>query len=301
MTRILNTSQDTRYASAVLCKLNHRDFTTALEKATSGLHDMDMTAFRAAALKQLRQVPESSVFTTSFDGHSRAAALAAESRGQPRRSIAIVELLKEKVMGDVINMKTVHRLELGVHYHKMCGLLTGKNGMAILERLHKKSHRQCKWVTLPGSLMGPGGKCGSNLYEKTWKQANKKDDSVASSIWWWPKASLHGKRWRRDIGVALGRFRKLQKSGGLSVQERSALHDIIHAGEDMLTYSDSGYQFLLCEEAKLVAFILNLDKRYMRNRSSDLVGDVGTVVKQHKKRRVDGHQSEDSSCSSSND
>lgn len=173
--------------------------------------------------------------------------------------------------------------------------------MAILERLHKKSHRQCKWVTQPGSLMGPGGKCGSNLYEKTWKQANKKDDSVASSIWWWPKASLHGKRWRQDIGVALGRFRKLQKSGGLSVQERSALHDIIHAGEDMLTYSDSGYQFLLCEEAKLVAFILNLDKRYMRNRSSDLVGDVGTVVKQHKKRRVDGHQREDSSCSSSND
>jgi hypothetical protein len=168
ISRMKKDSTSRRYAAELLCKLNHRVFVKRLNRKLQGCENLSCDDLSNRAHAVLRTLPEKDVFTDAFNASTRYAAMKLERTTGAKTSARCVDDLLASVRATEINLQSVTKMEISLYLQKNLGLLHGKNACSILERYFKT--RPCtgmyvwSWVSSPGSLMGPGAKCGSNIF-----------------------------------------------------------------------------------------------------------------------------------------
>ena len=104
-------------------------------------------------------------------------------------------------------------------------------------------------------------KPSNNLCEGSFGTAYCKDEGWGSVLQGWKDSVLNGKRW---IAAIEGLCEKWRTEFPDEV-DKAPLKHLLMAGRDMLKMTDTNFQFLTCEEGKLLKFCVHLSSRYRRD------------------------------------
>ena len=260
MGRMRTSANESATAALLLGRFSGRAFAEQMERATRFSSQITRQGILNHARAVLENIEEKDVFSTSFDQRTRNSAVKEYMDTGSRRSMVMVQEIAsiEMVLGDISKLD---RLDISCFFRRAAGLLTGKNCFAIFERLYQLRQHKPRFVKQPGSLEGPGAISGNGIVAGDWNARTAGDESWGSILNGWQDSKCQACRWKTLL-------RGLQDDYTAKLVKRpacDALRFLSLACTEMLTASDTFFQFLSCEEGKIIKYCVRPKKRSRRD------------------------------------